>query len=106
MSSTIDTASSAQTREQRAARFTAVLARIAQGESIPSAELLPYLMGVDPVQRGRANAWLAEAYARTPTERHVQQAWVHIQRAWTLSAFSVELLPLYVQLALAVNDVG
>jgi hypothetical protein len=82
-----------------------MLARIGRGDLIPSEQLLPYLSQGDQAQRFRVNAQLADAYAQAGTEPGVRRAWEHIQRAWMLCGCSAELLPRYLELALAVNDV-
>ncbi|MCA1614777.1 MAG: hypothetical protein LC795_13765 [Acidobacteria bacterium] len=85
--------------------FEAILSRIAGGESFSSAELLPYLCLERREQRAEVNRLLAEACWRTGGEENIRQAKVFIRRAWLLSGFSPELLPLYEQIYSALDDI-
>ena len=86
------------------AEFDNLVARIAASEPVSPDELLPYLCLEGRAQRAEVNAMLAEAYSRTPTEAGLRQAQVFIRRAWLLSGFSADLLPLYTKISSALND--
>ncbi len=86
--------------------FEAVLSRIASGESVPSSELLPYLCLEKREQRANVNRLLAEACLQSGREDQLRHARVFIHRAWLLSKFSAELLPLYTQIYSALDDVA
>ena len=83
----------------------AVLSRIASGESVSSSELLPYLCIERREQRANANLLLAEAYFESGRQDNLPHAKVFIRRAWLLSRFSPELLPLYTRIYSALDDV-
>jgi len=84
--------------------FEYILSRIINREHIAPSELLPYLCLESREQRCEINAMLALAYYRTHTTEHLQQAKVFIQRAWILSGFSADLLPLYIKIYSALDD--
>ncbi len=84
--------------------FNEILSCIAAGESITSAELLPYLCLESREQRGSINLKLAEAYAQIGTLEHLEQAKIFIRRSWLLSRFSSDLLPLYIKIFSSLND--
>jgi glycosyltransferase involved in cell wall biosynthesis len=73
--------------------FEALLERIAHGYNARSTELLPYLCSETVAQRCEINARLALAYCQSPTDVRLQKARVFIQRAWVLSGFADELIP-------------
>lgn len=84
--------------------LTSILGRIANGEMIEASELLPYLCLESRQQRSEVNAMLADAFIQAKTPDHLQRARVFIQRAWTLTGGSADLLPLYSQICAALND--
>lgn len=84
--------------------FDNLVSRIATGEQVSPDELLPYLCLEGRAQRAEVNAMLAEAYSQTPSEAGLRQAQVFIRRAWLLSGFSADLLPLYTKISSALND--
>ena len=86
--------------------FDAILSRIAEGEHVSSSELLPYLCLERQEHRANVNTLLAKAYFQAGGEPDIQQAKVFIQRAWLLSRFSPDLLPLYIQIYSALNDIS
>ena len=86
--------------------FDAILSRIAEREQVSSSELLPYLCLERREHRANVNTLLAKAYFQAGREPDIQQAKVFIQRAWLLSRFSPELLPLYIQIYSALDDIS
>lgn len=82
--------------------FENLLARIRSGASVRSSELLPYLCLEKREERCHANLRLAGAYAETS---NFEQARVFIIRAWVLSRFSEDILPLYIKIHLGLNDI-
>ena len=80
-----------------------LIKQIKSGNFIKSSELLPYLCLKNVEERWHANFRLAEAYSEIGDLR---QAKVFISRSWILSQFSPDLLPLYVKIHLALNDIG
>src|SRR6185295_1572834 len=83
----------------------ALLSQIEKGEAVSPADLLPYLCLERKEQRANVNALLAAAYARSARTVDLEQAKIFIQRAWFLSGFSRQLLPLYVQVYSALDDI-
>ncbi len=83
-----------------------LLSRIEKGEPVSPADLLPYLTLGRKEQRANVNALLAAAYSRSTRTGDLKQAKIFIQRAWFLSGFSRELLPLYVQIYSALDDIS
>ena len=84
--------------------FENTLARIVNGEHIAPSELLPYLCLESKNQRCQVNYALAEAYLQNETNESLEQAKVFIQRAWVLSGFSTDVLPLYVKIFCTLSD--
>jgi hypothetical protein len=84
--------------------FAALLARIAAGERVAAPALLPYLCLEERAGRGEVNAQLADAYFQAQTPEHLAQAKIFAQRAWLLTGFSDELLPLYIRILSATGD--
>ena len=80
-----------------------LLKDIASGVSVKSTELLPYLCLESAEQRCQVNVKLAEAYAEI---QNFEQAKVFVQRAWLLSEFSEDLLPLYLKVHAALDDIA
>jgi len=85
--------------------FEATLSRIAGGESVCSTELLPYIFLERPDDREKANRLLAEAYFKSGRMEDLLYARTFVQRAWLLGRFSADLLPLYIQIHSALDDV-
>ncbi|PYS46240.1 MAG: hypothetical protein DMF68_19775 [Acidobacteria bacterium] len=84
--------------------FDAILARIATGAKVSSSELLPYLCLPGRTERSAVNSMLADAYLQRETAADLKQARVFIERAWLLSGFSKDLLPLYTKICAALKD--
>ena len=80
-----------------------LLKDIASGVSVKSTELVPYLCRESTEERCQVNAKLAEAYAGI---EDFEQAKVFVQRAWVLSEFSEDLLPLYLEIHAALGDIA
>jgi glycosyltransferase involved in cell wall biosynthesis len=85
--------------------FDRILSRIANGESVPSSEILPYLCLERRERRADVNRLLAEAYWRSGRESNLESARVSVRRAWLLGGFSPDLLPLYTQIHSALEDI-
>src|SRR5712691_675881 len=68
--------------------------RIANGYNARPSQLVPYLCMESAAQRCEINALLALAYSQCPTDERLQKARVLIERAWVLSGFADELVPL------------
>ena len=79
-----------------------LLKNIASGVPVKAAQLLPYLCLESAEQRCQVNVKLAEAYAGI---QDFEQAKVFVQRAWVLSEFSEDLLPLYLEIHAALGDI-
>jgi len=86
--------------------FDKVLSRIVNGGHVAPSELLPYLCLEGKKQRAEVNKALAEAYFQIETEESLEQAKVFIQRAWVLSGFSADVLPLYIKISSALDDIA
>lgn len=82
--------------------FEKLLERIRSGGSVKSFELLPYLCLENRKERCNANLKLAESFAET---NNFEQAKVFITRAWILSRFSADVLPLYIKIHSGLNDI-
>lgn len=83
-----------------------ILSRIAEGETVSAIELLPYLSFERRERRESVNTLLAEAYLKSGSEKHLEYAKVFIDRAWLLSRFSPQLLPLYIQIYSALDNIS
>jgi hypothetical protein len=83
----------------------AILSRIAGGGSVSQTELLPFICLEDRDERADVNYRLADAYFNSGGEENLQRARVFIQRAWQLSSFRTDLLPLYTQIHSALDDI-
>ncbi len=86
------------------AEFETAVARIANGADSDASELLPYLCAAGTNQRASANIRLAEAYLQIDTPERLSQARIFAERAWVLSGFSAETLPLYERILRATGD--
>src|SRR2546428_1772643 len=84
--------------------FESVIARVADSEGFDARALLPYLCAEGTDQRAYVNMRLAEACLQIDTPKRLGQARVFAERAWILSGFSVEILPLYERILLAIGD--
>jgi glycosyltransferase involved in cell wall biosynthesis len=82
-----------------------ILSRIASGEAVPPSELLPYLSAESREQRANVNRLLADACWRSGSEEQLRHAKTFISRAWLLSRFSPELIPLYERIHSAAGDI-
>jgi glycosyltransferase involved in cell wall biosynthesis len=83
----------------------AILSRVESGESVPPAELLPYLCLERREQRTEVNLLLAGAYLRAGGGQNLERARDFVGRAWLFSGHSPELLPLYIEIHAALGDV-
>src|SRR5258707_1986169 len=86
--------------------FSTILSRITDGEVVSPSELLHYLCRERREQRADANRRLAQAYWQSGRAESLQYAKVCIQRAWLLSGFAADLLPLYVEIHLKLGDIA
>ena len=93
-------------KESRAMSFDAILSRIVNGQSVPPEELLPYLCLEKVDHRANANHLLAKAYWESGLWEGLEHARTFIHRAWVLSGFSEELIPLYTQIHAALDDIA
>ncbi len=75
--------------------------RISKGEQIDSFELSPFLAADNLNDRISANVHFAQAYLKMG---NTENAAVLIKRAFILSDFSVDLLPLYIDIFKKTND--
>lgn len=83
--------------------LNSLLEKIRSGISVEPRDLLQYLCLEGREERCAVNVSLAEAYAGI--QNH-EQARVFIQRAWILSDFSPDLMPLYAGIHSALDDVA
>ena len=83
--------------------FEDLLKRVRGGSSISSSELLPYLCLENREERCRINFRLAEAYSEISD---FEQAKVFVVRSWVLSRFSPDVLPLYIKIHSALDDIN
>ncbi len=86
--------------------FEKILSRIRNGELVSAPALVPYLAVEHPEHRKSVNLLLAEAYFQAGGPENLQHAKVFVQRAWLLSRFSPDLLPLYVHIFSALDDIA
>lgn len=91
--------------ESEVISFDTILSRITNGEVVSSSEFLPYLCLERREKRANVNMLLAKAYWQSGREENLQYAKVFIQRAWLLSRFSLEWLPLFVEIHSALDDI-
>ncbi len=84
--------------------FDQLLQGILNGTEISSEALLPFLSIESLQQRVLHNKCLAGAYLAADDEQSLERARVFAERAWILSGFSEELLPLYRQVHERRND--
>lgn len=77
--------------------------KVISGEDVPQSDFLPLLCQEGRKERLRVNYRLASAYAQAGK---FDQAKVFIERAWVLSDFSKELLPLYKMVCESLDDIG
>lgn len=82
--------------------ITQLIEKIASGNSVSSAELLPFLCLESKEERCKVNIKLAEAYSQAG---NIHQAKVFIARAWILSDFSADILGQYVKIHKALDDI-
>ena len=90
--------------------FRTILQRIKAAEVVNDSQLLPFLTLESKSDRCQVNLELAEAYyeqhkqnAKPPS---LQRAGSFIERAWLLSHYSPEVLPLYIDIHQASNNAG
>src|SRR4029079_1025016 len=83
----------------------AILSRIASGERVPHTQLLPFICLEDRNERADVSYRLAEGYFNSGGDENLKRARVFVQRAWQLSDFSADLLPLYTQIHSALDDI-
>lgn len=87
------------------ADFNSILERIEACKEVDAADLIPYLCAETREERCKINVGLALAYSKIQGGGNLQKAKVFIQRAWILSHFSSELLPLMIKILSAAGDV-
>jgi glycosyltransferase involved in cell wall biosynthesis len=80
-----------------------VMLEISKGNPVDEFQLLPFLCFEEYEKRSEVNAKLAEVYAETG---NLEQARTFIQRAWVLSRFSADLLPLYRRICSSLGDIA
>lgn len=83
-----------------------ILTKISSGEYVSQYELLPFLVLKKKNQRLKINLMLALAYFQSDIKENIIQAAVFIKRAWSLSGFDEDLLPLYEKIHLSLNETG
>jgi len=93
------------TLQQSIGSFAEVLARIAGGESVSSTELLPYIFLERPDERERCYRLLAQAYFESGRQENLQHARSFVHRAWLVGGCPTDLLPLYIQVHSALDDI-
>ncbi len=79
-----------------------IIERIRKNELLRPSELLPHLSQERRDDRCRSNYALAEAYAEVG---NFEQARIFISRAWILSRFLTDVLPLYIKIHSRLNDI-
>ncbi len=82
-----------------------LIVSIVPGQRITSEQLFPVLCRTDLKQRCDFNQQLAKACLDTGDADHLRQAKVFIDRAWVLSGFSAHVLPLYIEIYAALEDI-
>jgi len=82
--------------------FKNLVSAIRKGRTVASGDLLPFLSTPDRRKRGDVNRELAEAFADVG---NLAQAAVFVRRAWILSDFSTDVLPLYVRIHAGLSDI-
>jgi glycosyltransferase involved in cell wall biosynthesis len=82
-------------------KFDEVLKRIEQHGSVDASEILPYLCQDRKILRAEANLRLGKAFLAAGNH---QQARVFVERAWMLSDFSPEVMPIYKDILMALGD--
>ncbi|HRV45615.1 MAG TPA: hypothetical protein P5208_09955, partial [Smithellaceae bacterium] len=82
--------------------FKNLVSAIRKGQTVSSAALLPFLSTPDRKKRGDINRELAEAFVDAGNPA---QAAVFVRRAWVLSDFSADVLPLYVRIHAGLSDI-
>jgi hypothetical protein len=93
------------TLQQSIGSFAEVLARIAGGESVSSTELLPYIFLERPDERERCYRLLAQAYFESGRPENLSPARSFVQRAWLVGGCRTDLLPLYIKIHSALDDI-
>ena len=78
-----------------------LLDRIVNRELVRSGEILPFLCLEKRSERCRVNFGLAEAFSKVGNKL---QARIFMDRAWILSGFSAEILPLYLKIHSELDD--
>ena len=85
-----------------AKRLDDILLEISKGNAVDERQLLPFLCFEEKEKRCEVNAKLAEAYAEAG---NLEQARTFIRRAWVLSRFSADLMPLYTEICSSLGDI-
>jgi len=83
--------------------FDDVLLEISKGNAVDERQLLPFLCFEEKEKRCEVNAKLAAAYIEAG---NLEQAKTFVQRAWVLSSFSADLLPLYSRICSSLGDIA
>lgn len=93
-----------------AGEFDSLLRNIREGAAIEASQVLPFLILESNEDRSRVNLDLAESfyksYERQPDAQSIRWAKSCIERALLLSRYAPEVLPLLIQINLAVNDIA
>jgi predicted O-linked N-acetylglucosamine transferase (SPINDLY family) len=83
--------------------FEDLVVNISKGNVVAESILLPFLCSEAKEKRCEINARLASAYTKAGK---FEQARVFIQRAWVLSGFSSDLVPLYNEICSSLGDIA
>ncbi len=79
-----------------------LLSNITRGDFLKPYDILPFLCSETKEERCQVNFKLAKAYLEA---QNIHQAKTFIRRAWVLSEFSPDVLPLYVKIHAQLNDI-
>lgn len=89
--------------------FKAILTKIEKGEAVDDSQLLPFLALEAKDERRQVNLELAETYFRRYEQRRelldLGLAKSCVERAWLLSRYSPDVLPLFIDIHRALGDV-
>jgi glycosyltransferase involved in cell wall biosynthesis len=82
-----------------------ILTKITNGEYFSQNDLLPFLLLTTKEFRVNTNVVLAAALYYSGVKNNIEQAAIFIQRAWNLSGFDEDILPIYEKIHLSLNEV-
>lgn len=90
--------------------FKTLLRKIRDGEAVDDLQLLPFLALESKDDRRQVNLQLAETYF-SQFQQGRQRQYLHrarscVERAWLLSRYSPEILPLFIEIHRALEDVA